>query len=199
MAICSWGANAVEYRRPFLSTATDTVIASIDPSASMRSTLPVGAPTVALPKVRVVVRLAFQQIKSLRGAGHDVGAHSVSIAAPFAGLAGVGVAWWSSRPCCGRVRHHSCPPPSEQPSCRTRPRKAFPAEAGVILRPRGYCRQGIAGGGSVGGLRNGGTADRSIRSHGAVALASRRVSGGRFHFTSMSLSADVWSKGVEDT
>ena len=36
-------------------------------------------------------------------------------------------------------------------------------------------------------------------SHGAVAAASRRVSGGRFHFSSISLIAEVWSYTVDET
>ena len=51
--------------------------------------------------------------------------------------------------------------------------------------------QGRAGDGSAGGSRNAGGAAKSSISHGATAAASRRVSGGRFHFSSSNFSTDV--------
>ncbi len=49
------------------------------------------------------------------------------------------------------------------------------------------------GSGSAGGSRKAGGLSKSTASSGAIAAASRRVSGGRFHFCSTSLSTDVWS------
>ena len=54
-------------------------------------------------------------------------------------------------------------------------------------------RHSRAGGGNVGGTRNRGGLSRSSASSGSFAAASRLVSGGRFHFRSMSLRMDVWS------
>jgi hypothetical protein len=48
-----------------------------------------------------------------------------------------------------------------------------------------------AGLGSSGGVRNAGGAVRSSAPSGAIAAASRRVSAGRFHFSSTSLSTEV--------
>ncbi|HET9071051.1 MAG TPA: RNA polymerase subunit sigma-70 [Acidimicrobiales bacterium] len=50
-----------------------------------------------------------------------------------------------------------------------------------------------AGGARVGGSAKAGAASRSTMSQGARAAASRSVSGGRFHFSSISLSTEVWS------
>jgi hypothetical protein len=36
-------------------------------------------------------------------------------------------------------------------------------------------------------------------SHGAVAARSRRVRDGRFHFSSINFSTEVWSYTVDDT
>src|SRR5580658_3622875 len=53
---------------------------------------------------------------------------------------------------------------------------------------------GRLGAGKDGGFRKAGGLSRSSASSGAVAAASRAVSGGRFHFSWTSLSTDVWSK-----
>ena len=44
-----------------------------------------------------------------------------------------------------------------------------------------------------GGVRNAGGELRSRAPSGELAAASRRVSDGRFHFSSISLSTEVWS------
>lgn len=62
----------------------------------------------------------------------------------------------------------------------------------LTLDQRRRCdRHGTAGDGSAGGSRNAGAAAKSTMSQGAAAAASRFVSGGRFHFSSISFSAEV--------
>src|SRR5579859_26944 len=56
-----------------------------------------------------------------------------------------------------------------------------------------------AGGGRSGGVRKAGGADRSSAPSGEIAAASRRVSAGRFHFSSMSFSTEVWSNTSDST
>src|ERR1039457_3930745 len=55
------------------------------------------------------------------------------------------------------------------------------------------------GSGSDGGVAKAGARVRSSASSGERAAASRAVSGGRFHFSSTSLSTEVWSKTSELT
>ena len=52
---------------------------------------------------------------------------------------------------------------------------------------------GSAAAGSLGGFRNAGLLWRSNMSNKLLALASRRVSAGRFHFSSTVLRIEVWS------
>jgi serine/threonine-protein kinase len=56
-----------------------------------------------------------------------------------------------------------------------------------------------AGSGSSGGVMNAGGAVRSSAPSGAIAAASRLVSAGRFHFSSTSLSTEVWSNTSDRT
>src|SRR5215472_593499 len=56
-----------------------------------------------------------------------------------------------------------------------------------------------AGAGSSGGVRNAGGDVRSSAPSGEAAAASRRVSAGRFHFSSMSFSTEVWSNMSDRT
>ena len=56
-----------------------------------------------------------------------------------------------------------------------------------------------AGAGNRGGVRKAGGAVRSSAPRGEVAAASRRVSAGRFHFSSTSFSTEVWSKMSDRT
>jgi hypothetical protein len=68
------------------------------------------------------------------------------------------------------------------------------------LPPRAYqAPHSSAGLGSSGGVRNAGGAVRSSAPSGATAAASRWVSAGRFHFSSTSLSTEVWSNTSERT
>src|SRR6266704_1992639 len=55
------------------------------------------------------------------------------------------------------------------------------------------------GSGSSGGVRKAGGAPRSSAPSGEAAAASRRVSAGRFHFSSTSLSTEVWSNTSDRT
>ena len=55
------------------------------------------------------------------------------------------------------------------------------------------------GSGSGGGVRKAGVLVKSSALSGVLAAASRAVSGGRFHFSSTSLSTDVWSRTSEQT
>lgn len=56
-----------------------------------------------------------------------------------------------------------------------------------------------AGSGRDGGLRKRGGDVKSSASSGVLAAASRAVRAGRFHFSSRSLSTDVWSSTWEQT
>jgi len=63
----------------------------------------------------------------------------------------------------------------------------------------GVANSEVTGSGSFGGSAKAGSPSRSTASSGDVAVASRRVSGGRFHFSSISLSTEVWSSVVPHT
>ena len=52
---------------------------------------------------------------------------------------------------------------------------------------------GFAAAGSLGGVKNAGLLVRSTMSKRLLALASRRVRAGRFHFSSTVLRIEVWS------
>ena len=52
---------------------------------------------------------------------------------------------------------------------------------------------GLAAAGRFGGVKNAGSALRSTMSKRLFAFASRRVSAGRFHFSSTVLRIEVWS------
>ena len=61
----------------------------------------------------------------------------------------------------------------------------------VIMQP--LPRAGLAGADRVGGVRKLGGAKRSSESSRSLALASRNVRAGRFHFRSTVFRIDVWS------
>src|ERR1700716_3430848 len=67
-------------------------------------------------------------------------------------------------------------------------------------RPSGYqVPHSRLGSGRDGGFRKAGGLVKSSASNGVVAAASRVVSAGRFHFSSTSLSTEVWSRTSEQT
>ena len=61
------------------------------------------------------------------------------------------------------------------------------------MSPANGLPQATPGAGSFGGVRKAGSPARSSASSGALAAASRLVSGGRFHLCWTSLSTEVWS------
>jgi hypothetical protein len=84
----------------------------------------------------------------------------------------------------GRV-HHDCGPAHRLPSpCNPADHQVPQASAGAV---------------SSGGVRNAGGAVRSSAPSGEIAAASRRVSAGRFHFSSTSFSTEVWSNTSDST
>jgi hypothetical protein len=58
---------------------------------------------------------------------------------------------------------------------------------------------GFGAAGSLGGFKNAGLPWKSNMSNKLLAFASRRVSAGRFHFSSTSFRTEVWSKTSDRT